>query len=43
VVNSRRDESAGIAITVRHLELLPAREESADFYLKLGGRGRFFR
>ena len=43
VVNSRRDESAGIAITVRHLHPLPAREESADFYLQLGGRGRFFR
>ncbi|HTO69756.1 MAG TPA: hypothetical protein VMR31_07835 [Myxococcota bacterium] len=43
VVISRPDEARGFAILIRHLQALPAREVHSDFYLELGGRGRFFR
>jgi len=43
VQTARREGERGIAIAIRRLRLLPARPESADFYLELGGKGRFFR
>ncbi|HXX48903.1 MAG TPA: hypothetical protein VEN47_11770 [Myxococcota bacterium] len=43
VETARREGERGIAIAIRRLRLLPARPETADFYLQLGGKGRFFR
>jgi len=43
VVRAQRHETRGFSISIRHLQPLPARESSDDFYLQLGGRGRFFR
>jgi len=43
VVRAQPDETRGFSISIRHLRPSPARESSDDFYLQLGGRGRFFR
>ena len=43
VQSAQREGERGIAIAIRHLRAFPARPERADFYLQLGGRGRFFR